>query len=390
MKLYEFEGKTLLARAGIAVPKGGVAATPAEAATVAAGLGYPVVLKSQVLRGGRGKAGGIRFASDPGELARETAALFGLAIGGEPVEKLLVEERLWVARELYAGITLDPLTLSPQLLVSAAGGVEIETVSLRSPGQLHRLLLDPLDLPGPARIAALLAEAGLGEATPAAVPVVEALVGAYFRCECITAEINPLVVDRQGRLIAADAKLEIDDSALGRLPWAAALVRKEQQGDPLEEEARAAGIAYVRMAGGNIGLACSGAGIGMATMDMIGLHGGAPANFLDLGGNATEERTAAALRIVLATPGVKGVLLNLFGGINNCLSMAKGISRVIDGEKPGPAIAVKMRGHSQEEGWAMLEARGVPLVKFGTTEEAVVLLMEKIRERGEGRHGHPG
>jgi len=267
--------------------------------------------------------------------------------------------------------------------------MDIEVAAKSTPGKLHRLGLDSLDLPGPDRIAGLLAEAGLGEVAPAAAHAVAGLVTAFFRYECITAEINPLVVDGQGRVMAADAKFEIDDSALGRLPEAAAFVRKERQGDPLEEEAKAAGIAYVPLAGGNIGLACSGAGIGMATMDMIGLHGGAPANFLDLGGNATEERTAAALRIVLATPGVEGVLLNLFGGINNCLSMAKGIARVIDEQHPGRAIVVKMRGHSQDEGWAMLEARGVPLVKFGTTEEAVVLLMEKVRERGEERHGHP-
>ena len=155
-------------------------------------------------------------------------------------------------------------------------------------------------------------------------------------------------------------------------------------------EARKEDIAYVRMPSGNIGLISGGAGLGMATMDMISIHGGRPANFLDLGGNATEEKTAAALRIVLKTPGVEGVLFNAFGGINNCERMAKGIVRVVDEVRPRQAVVVKMRGHSQEEGWALLESRQIPIVKFGTTEEAVLLLMEKMKERGESGSGHTG
>ncbi|MFH1080670.1 MAG: ATP-grasp domain-containing protein [Pseudomonadota bacterium] len=391
MKLYEYEGKTLLAGAGIAVPKGCVAATPAEAVAVAANLGYPVVLKSQVLRGGRGKAGGIRFAAGIDELLREAEALFALSIGSEKVEKLLIEERLISVREIYAGITLDSLTLLPQLLVSAAGGMDIEAAARTMPGKLHRLPLDPLNLPGPPQIAGLLRAAGLqGGDMSGVAGAVGNLIRAYFRYEAVTAEINPLIIDAQGRVIAADAKLEIDDSALGRVKEAASFVRTERSGDPLEAEAKAEDIAYVRMEEGNIGLVSGGAGLGMASMDMIVLHGGAPANFLDLGGNATEEKTAAALRIVLKTPGVEGVLLNLFGGINNCRSMAKGIVQVIDAFHPPQTIVVKMRGHSQDEGWEILEDRGVPLVKFGTTEEAVVLLMAKLKEKGDRGSGHTG
>jgi succinyl-CoA synthetase beta subunit len=170
----------------------------------------------------------------------------------------------------------------------------------------------------------------------------------------------------------------------------AAFVRTERLLDPLEAEAKAADIAYVRMGGGNVGLISGGAGLGMASMDMIVVHGGVPANFLDLGGNATQERTAAALRIVLKTPGVEGILINLFGGINNCENMAKGIAQVLDELHPSQAIVVKMRGHSQDEGWAILETRQVPIVKFGTTEEAVLLLMAKFKERGVRGSGHTG
>ncbi len=270
MKLYEYEGKALLAKAGIPVPKGAVAAGPAEAAAVAAELGYPVVLKSQVLRGGRGKAGGIRFAADGDALAREAEALLALSIGGERVEKLLIEERLTVARELYAGITLDPLMLLPQLMISPSGGMDIETVAHESPGKLHRLPLDPLDLPGLPRVVDLVHMAGLqGEEMFRVAATVQNLIGAYFRYEAITAEINPLIIDAQGRVIAADAKLEIDDSALGRMKETAAFVRTERLLDPLEAEAKAADIAYVRMGGGNVGLISGGAGLGMASMDMI-------------------------------------------------------------------------------------------------------------------------
>jgi succinyl-CoA synthetase beta subunit len=391
MILYEHEGKALLTKAGIPVPKGVVVSCSAEAVAGAAKLGYPVVLKSQVLRGGRGKAGGIRFAADGYALVREAEALFALSIGGERVRKLLLEERLTIARELYAGITLDPLLLLPQLLVSAAGGMDIETVAHSTPAKLHRLSLDPLDLPGPQKIADLIQAAGLqGEEMLGVAGTAQNLIRAYFRYEAITAEINPLIIDGQGRVIATDAKLEIDDSALARVKEIASFVRTEYPGDPLETEAKAGDIAYVRMEGGNIGLVSGGAGLGMASMDMISVHGGTPANFLDLGGNATRERTAAALRIVLKTPGVEGILINLFGGINNCESMAKGIAQVLDSLHPSQAIVVKMRGHSQEEGWAILEARGIPIVKFGTTEEAVVLLMTKLKERGANGSGHTG
>jgi len=276
-------------------------------------------------------------------------------------------------------------------MISPSGGMDIETVAHSTPGELHCLPLDPLDLPGLPQVVDLVHRAGLQDEEMFRVSgTVQNLIGAYFRYEAITAEINPLIIDAQGRVIAVDAKLEIDDSALGRVKEAASFVRTERAGDPLEAEAKAEDIAYVRMEGGNIGLVSGGAGLGMASMDMISVHGGAPANFLDLGGNATREKTAAAVRIVMKTPGVEGVLINLFGGINNCESMAKGIAQVLDALHPLQTIVVKMRGHSQDEGWAILEARQVPIVKFGTTEEAVLLLMSKLEEKGASGSGHTG
>ena len=191
-----------------------------------------------------------------------------------------------------------------------------------------------------------------------------------------------MIIDRAGKAFAADAKVEIDDSALFRQRGASDFKRNRKPGNSLEAEAEDAGVSYVRMNGGNIGLIAGGAGLGMASMDMISAHGGEPVNFLDLGGDAIPSKTASALRIVLKTPGVEGVLINAYGGINNCEAMAKGIIQVIEELKPRQAIVVKMRGHSQEEGWTLLEGKKIPIVKFGTTEEAVMLLLKEIQKKG--------
>ncbi len=392
MRLYEFEGKILLQKSGIPVPKGSVATTIEEAGKAASAIGYPVAVKSQLLRGGRGKAGAIQFPEDAEALTRAAGQLLSSEIGGEKIEKLLVEEKLVIGREFYAGITLDPKELQPLLMISTEGGMDIEEVARQHPDRLARRLLHPLETPSLAQMIDLVLRTGIqGERMLQLADILLKLVQAYFRFEAITAEINPLILSREGQgLFAADAKFEIDDSALGRVKEIGAFTRSETLTDLLEIEARKENISYVRMPHGDIGLISGGAGLGMATMDMISIHGGRPANFLDLGGNATEEKTAAALRIVLKTPGVEGVLMNAFGGINNCERMARGILHVVDELRPHQALVVKMRGHSQEEGWGLLESRQIPVVKLGTTEEAVLLLMEKMSERGASRSGHTG
>jgi succinyl-CoA synthetase beta subunit len=391
MKLYEFEGKTLFQKAGIPVPRGTVVATVEEARKAASTIGYPVVVKAQLLRGRRGKAGLIRFAEDEETLSGETSALLSMEAEGEKIDKILVEEKIPKARELYAGITFDPERLLPLLMISTEGGVDIEDIAHDRPERFFTKTLSPLRMPSLARIVDLVLRTGFrGEELLQVANVILKLVQAYFRFEAITVEVNPLMITETQGVFAADAKFEIDDSGLGRIQEAETFIRLEKLVDPLEMEAKREDIAYVRMPEGNIGLISGGAGLGMATMDMISVHGGSPANFLDLGGNATEEKTAAALRIVLKTPGVEGILMNAFGGINNCERMAKGIVRALDGLRPQQAIVVKMRGHSQEGGWALLESRQIPVVKFGTTEEAVILLMEKMKEKGEGLRGHTG
>jgi succinyl-CoA synthetase beta subunit len=391
MRLYEFEGKILLQKCGILVPNGSVVTETDEAKRVAASIGYPVVVKGQLLRGGRGKVGVIRFSDDENTLSREASSLLSLEVDGEKVDRLLIEEKIPKAREFYAGITLNPEELQPLLMISTEGGMDIEEVARQYLDRLFTKPLHPLEAPSLAQLIDLVLRTGLrGEEMLQIANVLLKLVHAYFQFEAITAEINPLIFSQGRGLFAADAKFEIDDSALGRVKEIGAFTRSEKGLDPLEREARKEDIAYVRMSRGNIGLISGGAGLGMATMDMISIHGGRPANFLDLGGNATEEKTAAALRIVLRTPGVEGILMNAFGGINNCERMAKGVLHVVDELRPKQAIVVKMRGHSQEEGWALLESRQIPIVKFGTTEEAVLLLMEKMKERGASPSGHTG
>jgi succinyl-CoA synthetase beta subunit len=209
------------------------------------------------------------------------------------------------------------------------------------------------------------------------------LVACYYKFDAITAEINPLIIDTDGNAIAADAKFEIDDSSLFRLEEVKTFYRgQENIEDPLEIKAQEAGVSYVRLGNGNIGLIADGAGVSMATMDMVFEYGGEPSNFLDLGGSVTPRKTADALKIVLSTPGVEGVFVNVFGGINDCAEMAQGIADVIDELNPSQQITVKMRGHSQDKGWEILEAKNIPLIKYGTTEEGVKLLLDEMEKKG--------
>ena len=383
MKLYEFEGKILFEKMGIPTPQGFVAADLIEARDAAERIGYPVVVKSQILRGGRGKAGGISFADNPDELTRRVEEILGMQIGSEKVEKLLIEEQLEVGREFYLGITFDPQTAMPLMMVSAHGGMEIEAVAKDLPDEIFQKQLDPMQTFRLHHMLAMVQKTGLYQTALVKVAdILLKLVNGYFKYDTITAEINPLIIDKKGQVWAADAKMEIDDSALYRQSRIQNFERQESTMNPLELEAQAAGVSYVRLSEeGNIGLIAGGAGVGMATMDTVYHYGGVPANFLDLGGIATAEKTAAALKIVLKTPGVQGVFLNAFGGINNCREMAEGVVRVIEELNPPQTITVKMRGHSQEKGWALLAARQIPVVKYGTTEEGILLLLEEMEKR---------
>lgn len=372
MKLYEFEGKQLLSDAGIPVPQGFIADSVQAAVLGCETLGYPVAVKVQVLRGGRKKAGGICFAESESDLMLNAESFLEMKIKNEKIKMLYIEKKLSIRSEYYAGITLEPGSGSPLLILSSRGGIDIEAVAREYPEELFKKKLTSLKPYRLHHVIDMVQKTGLkGQELLQTARIVLSLIHCYFLNEALTAEINPLVIDNKGRVIAADAKFEIDDACLFRNKTMSRFKRSEKQTDPLEAAANIADVSYVQLNHGDIGIIAGGAGLGMATVDMILALGGRPANFLDLGGDSTRQKTAAALRIVLQTPGVKSVLVNIFGGTNNCETIALGISDVVAELCPSQRIVVKMRGHSQDEGWALLEERQIPVIKFGTTEDAV-------------------
>ncbi len=369
MRLHEWEGKELFREAGIAVPRGGVAQTPEEAVRIAAELGGPVVVKSQVLAGGRGHAGGIRAAATPAEAGEMATMLLHTPIKGCQPEGVLVEEKLEIARELYLGLAVDGVVGRPAVVVSGEGGVDIEAVATRNPGALTRAHLGPLSELDPKRAMELTA----GLQIPGAAEVLCRLHKIFTANEALIAEINPLALLADGRQVALDAVVEIDDAALFRLPRWQGRVR------PVPGETRVGGMTFVELEG-EIGLVCSGAGLGMATMDLIAEEA-RPANFLETGGGITRELMAQALRLVLARPGLQGVLINIYGGINPIHEGALGVAEVMVEGVQVPVVA-KALGNHQEETWAILEAAGVEVVRSLDTEQAVAALLRRVGKGG--------
>lgn len=382
MLLYETEGKAVFNSYGIPIPRGKNAETPEEAKEAAREIGTEVVLKAQISSGGRGKAGVVKFAETPDEAQTIAGELLSKKVKGEQVKLLLVEEKIDINQELYLGITLDPILQKPVIIGCTEGGMEIEEVAEKTPDKIFKQPLEVLKPFKTHQANDFMRQMGFhGKQLVKAGKVLSNLVKVYFDYDATTVEINPLVVTGDDEILAADSKLVVDDSASYRhpeLPWK----RLEENLKPLEKEAKEAGFPYVMLENdGYIGILGGGAGVGLATMDTIYHHGGVPANFLDTGGGVTRERMAKALEVVIKTPGVKGVIANLFGGINNCAIMAQGIVDVLERQQVDIPIVVKMRGHHQEEGWKLLEKHNVPLVKYGSTDEAAELLMKLVRER---------
>ncbi len=375
MRLFEHQGKEILRAAGIPVAQGQVVANPEEALLAAKEIGLPVVVKAQVLAGGRGKAGGVKIARDSNEVCRFAQDILGMAIKGETCRELLIDPMTDIATELYAGVTLDPVAGAPLLMFSHRGGVDIEEVAATSPDDVLKMHFSVLAPPPQYKVLELLGHLDFDSATKLKIArVVVALAKAYLENDCTTLEINPLVITGEGEVAALDAKAVIDDSALRRQPHRCAA---EEPKTELEKRARDIGVQYVRL-DGDVAVLAGGAGLAMATMDMVNYTAHAAGSFLDTGGGISSERTAEALRISMSTPGVKGALINIFGGINNCEIIARGVVDFLESDKPGLPVVVKMRGHSQDEGWTLLEEHGVPFIKYGTTEEAVRLLVSTM------------
>ena len=369
MKLQEYQSKRLFARYGVPIPNGDVAATPAEAREIAARLGKPVVVKSQVLVGGRGKAGGIKLAKSPPEAEEVAARILGMEIKGLPVRKVLVDEAADIRQEIYLGVVLDRARRCPVMMASSEGGVEIEEVARTAPEKIVKVSIDPFMGLMDFQSRELAYGIGLDrELVRDFARIARGLYSCYMECDASLAEINPLVITGEGRLLAVDGKMILDDNALFRHPDLAEM-RDVDEETPAEREAREAGISYVKL-DGEIGCMVNGAGLAMATMDIIKLFGASPANFLDIGGGAQAGKVAAALRIILTDPNVRAVLFNIFGGITRCDEVARGILTALEEVKPRVPMVARLVGTNEEEGRQLLEEAGYQLITATTLAEA--------------------
>jgi len=367
MKIHEYQAKALLREFGVPVPNGDVAATPAEAKTIAARLGGRVVVKAQVHAGGRGKAGGIKLAADPEAAERAARQILGMRLKtpqtppeGIQVRSVLVEEASAVERELYLSITLDRARATHVIMASEAGGMDIEEIAARSPEKIIREWAHPALGVQDYQARHLAYGLGLaGEQFKQAVGLIRSLCALYLARDGSLAEINPLVVTKDGRVLTLDAKLNFDDNALWRHKGIAAL-RDVNEEDPLDVEASKYNLNYIKL-DGHVGCMVNGAGLAMATMDIVKLAGGEPANFLDVGGGASPEQIENAFRILSSDPRVRAVFINVFGGILRCDRLAAGVIAAIRELGLRLPVVVRMEGTNVELGRQMLAESGLPL-----------------------------
>jgi succinyl-CoA synthetase beta subunit len=356
MKLHEYQARDILAKYGLPVTGGGVASTPAEARAIAEQIGGKVVVKAQVFVGGRGKAGGVKLADTPEQAEQVASQILGMNIKGLTVEKVLVAEAITYDREIYLGVVMDRASKRIVVMASAEGGVEIEEVAKTNPDAIIKIAAHPelglLDYQ--ARELAFGIGITDGKQARQFAQIASALYRIYIETDASLAEINPLVVLPGGALQALDSKLVLDDSALFRHADLEA-IRDSSDEPPAEQQAREAGITFIKL-DGNIGCMVNGAGLAMATMDVVKLYGGEPANFLDIGGGAGKDKVKAALQIILADPNVKAVLFNIFGGITRVDEVAKGIVAALEEVKTDVPMVARLVGTNEEEGRAILAA----------------------------------
>lgn len=376
MKLHEYQSKQIFADNGVPIPHGRVAVTAAAAKEIAEELGGRVVIKAQVLVGGRGKAGGVRLVKSPGEAEEIATQLLSMQIKGLSVRRVLVDETASIRTEIYLGITNDRMTRRPVIVASGEGGVEIEEVARTSPERIVRVPIDPFLGLREYQARSVAARIGLDrDHWKAFAQICLGLYGAYSRCDATLAEINPLVITEEGRFLALDGKMLIDDNAMFRHPDLAEL-RDVDEEQPEETEARKYDLSYVKM-DGQVGCMVNGAGLAMATMDLIKSCGGNPANFLDIGGGASSEKVAAALRIILTDANVRSVLFNIFGGITRCDEVARGILNALRTvTRPVPMVA-RLVGTNEEEGRRILASAKMDtaLTLVQAAQKAVTLAM---------------
>jgi len=373
VKIHEYQAKQVLAGWGVPIPQGKVCESAREALSFAQEIGGPVVVKAQVHVGGRGKAGGIKLAATASDAERIAGQMLGSKLKGLTIEKVLVEQAIDIGEEYYLGITVDRAAQRNVVMVSAAGGVDIEEVAAETPEKIAKLHVDPALGLADFQIRQVVFDAGLPKTLAGgATRFLRALYDAYVASDASLAEINPLVLTRQGELIAADAKMIIDDNALFRhLEFAA--FEEESEEDEIEAEAHRRGIQYVRLDGW-VGVIGNGAGLMMTTLDEISRAGGKAANFLDIGGGARAEFVRSSLEVVLSDPRVRGILFNVFGGITRCDEVARGIIEATSQMDIRVPMVARLAGTQAEEGKRLLQ--GTSLIPAATMQEAAAKIVE--------------
>jgi succinyl-CoA synthetase beta subunit len=385
MKIHEYQAKQIMSEYGVPVPRGRVVSTPQEARQVAQELGAPVVVKAQIHAGGRGKGGGIRLADTPAQAEAAARQILGMRLvthqtgpEGRIVKRVLVEEQVQAERELYLGIVIDSGSARPVVMASEAGGVDIEEVAARSPEKIHKAFVDPAVGFQPYEGRRLAFATNLaGDLLRPAVELMSGLYKAFAAKDASLAEINPLVVTSDGRLLALDAKMNFDDSALFRHPEIAELRDRDEE-DPLEVQAQELGINnYVKLTG-NIGCVVNGAGLAMSTMDALKLAGGEPANFLDIGTVNDVARVVNSFKILTADPSVKAILINIFGGMARVDVIAQGI---VDAHREMPIevpVVVRLAGTNVADGERILADAHLPLIRALGLGEAARKAVEAV------------
>ncbi len=378
MKIHEYQAKEIFAEAGIPIPRGKAASTVAEVVSIAEEFGRPVMIKSQVHVGGRGKAGGIKYAENV-EAARGWAEkILGMDIKGLTVKKVLVTEAADISSESYVGIIIDRAQKRPVIMVSAAGGIDIEEVAAKTPEKIIKLAVDPVTglKSYQARDLAMKLYSDFSMVRQAT-DIIMKLYDVYWKADASLVEINPLITTPEGKVVALDAKINIDDNGLYRQKQIAAM-RDLDSEDPAEVEAREGDLSFVKL-NGNIGCIVNGAGLAMATMDLVKYYGGDPANFLDIGGSSNPLKVLTAMRIILRDTNVKSILINIFGGITRCDDVANGIVMAYDELKPAIPIVVRLTGTNEDKAKEILKKVNL---ESADTLDNVVKAAIKLAEGG--------
>jgi len=377
MKIHEYQGKELFRKFGLVTPRGYPCFSVEEAVEAAKKLGGSVwVVKAQIHAGGRGKGGGVKVAKSLDEVREKAKQILGMQLvthqtgpGGQKVRRLLVEEGAEIQKELYVGMVVDRVTQRACLMASSEGGMDIEEVAAHTPEKIHKVFIDPATGLNDTEAADVAKKIGVpAPAVAEAAKLLQGLYKCFDEMDASLAEINPLILTKQGKVIALDSKLNFDDNALFRHPDVVAM-RDLDEEDPLEIEASKYDLSYISL-DGSIGCMVNGAGLAMATMDTIKLFGGEPANFLDVGGGATAEKVTAAFKIMLSNPKVKCILVNIFGGIMKCDTIAAGVVTAAREVKLSVPLVVRMKGTNEDLGKKILADSGLPIISAGNMGEA--------------------